>query len=96
MTVPVAAEGVSVLSDGQAVQDAGGVHEPLDGVVGGGLEGLGDLLVHHEVHGVGLAEPVHRGQCFDGAGQVVDHLEGHDEVVGADGDAGRRGRGSRR
>ena len=63
-------------SDRQAVQDAGGVHEPLDGVVGGCLEGLGDLLVHHQVHCVGLAEPVHRGQCFDRAGQVVDHLEG--------------------
>ena len=67
------------------MQDAGGVHEPLDGVVGGGFEGLGDLLVHHQVHGVGLAEPAHRGEGFYRAGQVVDHLEGHDQVVGARG-----------
>ena len=36
--------------------------------------------------GVGLAEPAHGGERLDRAGQVVDHLEGHDEVVGAGGD----------
>ena len=45
-TVPVAAESVLAASDGQAVQDAGGVEEPLHrvGVVRG--ERVGGPLVH--------------------------------------------------
>ena len=76
--------------DRQAVQDAGRVHESLDGIFGWRLERFGDLFVHDQVDRVGLAESAHGRERLDRSGQVVDHLEGHDEVVGAERDRCRQ------
>ncbi|MBA3287901.1 MAG: hypothetical protein H0U21_07745, partial [Acidimicrobiia bacterium] len=68
-------------ADRQAVQDAGGVEEALDGVVGWCFERFGDLLVDHEVYGVGLPEAPHGAECLLGSGEIVDHFEGEHDVV---------------
>ena len=66
---------------GQAAHQREPVHHLLD-VVGLAGEGLGHRLVHHDHRAVVAGQPAHGGEDRHRLGQVVDALQGQDQVVG--------------